>query len=66
MPSKRLGIESNVAKYKRKTLIDNSEVLWVTPIRFVRLYNLLTQQASTRKKIQIQELMEISCFIQDQ
>ena len=27
MPLKRLGIESNVAKYKRKTLIDDSEVL---------------------------------------
>jgi len=31
----------------------------------VRFCNLLTQQASIRKKIQIQELMEISCFTQD-
>jgi len=32
----------------------------------MRFCNLLTQQASTGKKIHIQELVETSCCIQDQ
>ena len=35
-------------------------------MRSKRFYNLLTQQASTGKKIHIQELVEISCYIQNQ
>ena len=64
--AKRLGFESNTARYKRKTLIHVSEVLWVTPMRFVRFCNLLSQQVFTEKKIQIHEPMEISYCIQDQ
>ena len=48
---KRLGFESNTARYKSKTLIHVFQDLWVTPVRSVRFYNLLTQQASTEDKI---------------
>ena len=60
-PAKRLGFEFNTAWYQRETLIHVFQVLWVTPMRFMRFCNLLTQQAFTKKKIQAQVLVEINC-----
>ena len=52
-PAKRLGFESNTARYKSKTLIYIFQVLRVSPMRSMRFYNLLTLQAPTRDQIHI-------------
>ena len=65
-PQKRLGFQSNIAKYKRKTLNTFWKFLKDLCVPLVRICNLLTQQASTKKKIHIQELVELSCCIKNQ
>ena len=66
---KRLGFKFNIARYKSKTINHVSKALRRLvsySCEICEVLYLLTQQASTGKKIHIQELVVISCCIQDQ